>query len=74
MLLKFSSHLESYAPTLINTPIVYNVIWDQMANERYTQEFKIAAVEQITQEGHSIQDVARRFGIPTNSQFINGVQ
>ena len=25
-----------------------------MAGERYTQEFKIAAVKQVTQEGHSI--------------------
>jgi transposase len=31
-----------------------------MAGERYTQEFKIAAVKQITQEGHSIPDVAKR--------------
>ena len=29
-----------------------------MAGERYTQEFKVAAVKQITQEGHSIRDVA----------------
>ena len=27
-----------------------------MAGERYTQEFKIAAVQQITQEGHSIPE------------------
>ena len=38
-----------------------------MAGERYTQEFKIAAVKQITQEGHSIPDVARRLGITTKS-------
>ena len=29
-----------------------------MAGERYTQEFKIAAVRKITQEGHSIPDSA----------------
>jgi hypothetical protein len=35
-----------------------------MVGEGYTQEFKIAAVQQITQEGHSIPDVARRLGFP----------
>ena len=40
-----------------------------MAGERYTQEFKIAAVKQITQEGHSISDVARRLGITTKSLY-----
>ena len=41
-----------------------------MAGERYTQEFKIAAVKQITQEGHSIPYVARRLGITTKSLYI----
>ena len=40
-----------------------------MAGERYTQEFKIAAVQQITQQGHSIPDVARRLGITTKSLY-----
>ena len=40
-----------------------------MAGERYTQEFKVAAVQQITQEGHSIPDVARRLGITTKSLY-----
>jgi len=40
-----------------------------MAGERYTHEFKIAAVKQITQEGHSIPDVARRLGITTKSLY-----
>lgn len=40
-----------------------------MAGERYTQEFKVAAVKQITQEGHSIPDVARRLGITTKSLY-----
>jgi hypothetical protein len=40
-----------------------------MAGERYTQEFKIAAVQQIIQEGHSIPDVARRLGITTKSLY-----
>ena len=40
-----------------------------MAGKRYTQEFKVAAVKQITQEGHSIPDVARRLGITTKSLY-----
>jgi transposase len=40
-----------------------------MAVERYTQEFKITAVQQITQEGRSISDVARRLGITTKSLY-----
>ena len=40
-----------------------------MAGERYTQEFKIAAVQQITQEGHSIPDVARRLVITIKSLY-----
>ena len=40
-----------------------------MAGERYTQEFKMAAVQQITQEGHSIPDVARRLGITTKTLY-----
>ena len=42
-----------------------------MAGERYTQELKIAAVQQITQEGHSIPDVARRLRINTKG-FTTG--
>jgi len=38
-----------------------------MAGERYTEEFKIAAVKQVTQEGHSVTDVAKRLGITTKS-------
>jgi len=40
-----------------------------MAGERYTQEFKIAVVKQITQEGHSISDVTRRLRITTKSIY-----
>jgi transposase len=40
-----------------------------MAGERYTQELKIAAVEQITQEGHSIPDVTRRLRITTKNHY-----
>ena len=38
-----------------------------MAGERYTEEFKIAAAKQVTEEGHSVADVAKRLGITTKS-------
>ncbi len=31
-----------------------------MAGERYTEEFKLAAVKQVTEKGYSIADVAKR--------------
>lgn len=40
-----------------------------MAGERYTEEFKIAAVKQITEEGYKIADVAKRLGITTKSLY-----
>jgi len=40
-----------------------------MAGERYTEEFKIAAVKQITQEDYKISDVAKRLGITTKSLY-----
>jgi len=40
-----------------------------MAGERYTQDFKISAVKQITQEGLTIPDVARRLRITTKSVY-----
>ena len=40
-----------------------------MAGERYTEEFKIAAVKQVTENGYSIADVAKRLGITTKSLY-----
>jgi transposase len=40
-----------------------------MAGERYTKEFKIAAVKQVTENGYSIADVAKRLGITTKSLY-----
>ena len=40
-----------------------------MAGERYTEEFKVAAVQQVTEGGHSIADVAKRLGITTKSLY-----
>ncbi|CCK75184.1 Transposase IS3/IS911 family [Oleispira antarctica RB-8] len=40
-----------------------------MAGERYNEEFKIAAVKQVTEGGYSIADVAKRLGITTKSLY-----
>jgi len=40
-----------------------------MKGTRYPEEFKIAAVKQITEEGHAIPDVAKRLGITTKSLY-----
>ena len=38
-----------------------------MASERYNDEFKIAAVKEITQERPSVSSVAGRLGVTTKS-------
>ena len=40
-----------------------------MSRRRYTEEFKIAAVQQVTVEGHSVPDVAKRLGVTTKSLY-----
>ena len=40
-----------------------------MSNKRYTDEFKIAAVKQITECGYSVQEVAQRLGVTTHSLY-----
>lgn len=40
-----------------------------MAGERYNEEFKIAAIKQVTDNGYSISDVAKRLGITTKSLY-----
>ncbi|GAB2695010.1 IS3 family transposase [Aliiglaciecola aliphaticivorans] len=37
--------------------------------KRYTDEFKIEAVKQITERGYSVQEVAERLGISTKSLY-----
>lgn len=34
-----------------------------MSNKRYPEEFKIEAIKQVTERGHSAPDVAKRFGV-----------
>lgn len=36
---------------------------------RYTQEFKLGAVAQITDRGHSVKSVADRLGVSTKSLY-----
>jgi transposase len=38
-------------------------------NKRFTDEFKIQAVKQVTAEGYSVASVAERLGVSTNSVY-----
>lgn len=40
-----------------------------MSSKRYTQEFKVEAVKQVTDRGHSLADVASRLGISILSLY-----
>ena len=40
-----------------------------MSRQRYTEEFKVAAVRQVTVEGHSVPEVSKRLGITTKSLY-----
>lgn len=40
-----------------------------MSAKRYTEEFKIEAVKQVTERGHRIADVAARLGVTTHSMY-----
>lgn len=40
-----------------------------MSDKRYTDEFKIEAVKQITDRGHAVQDVALRLGVSCHSLY-----
>ena len=40
-----------------------------MSRRRYTEEFKVAAVRQVTIEGHSVPEVAKRLGVTTKSLY-----
>ncbi len=37
--------------------------------KRYTEEFKIEAVKQITERGYLVSEVAERLGVTTNSLY-----
>jgi transposase len=40
-----------------------------MKSKRYTEEFKVEAVKQITDRGHSVASVAARLGVSTHSLY-----
>ena len=40
-----------------------------MSGKRYPNEFKIEAVKQVVERGHSVVDVAKRLYITTHSKY-----
>ena len=40
-----------------------------MSKQRYTREFKEGAVRQVTEKGHSVQEVAARLGVSSHSLY-----
>ena len=40
-----------------------------MSSKRYPEEFKIEAVKQVVDRGHSVADVAGRLGMTTHSLY-----
>ena len=40
-----------------------------MGSKRYTEEFKIEAVRQVTERGNSVAEVAGRLGMTTHSLY-----
>ncbi len=40
-----------------------------MSHQRYTPEFKDEAVRQVTEKGHSVQEVATSLGVSSHSLY-----
>lgn len=40
-----------------------------MGKPRFTEEFKIDAIKQITERGHTVADVSHRLGVSTHSLY-----
>jgi transposase len=40
-----------------------------MSSKRYTEEFKVEAVRQVVERGHSVAEVASRLGMTTHSLY-----
>lgn len=40
-----------------------------MSSKRYPEEFKVEAVKQVTERGHSVAEVASRLGVTTHSLY-----
>jgi transposase len=47
-----------------------------MANRKYSDEFRIEAVKQITERGYSVKEVSERLGVSTKSlyKWLGGVR
>ncbi len=47
-----------------------------MSKQRYTPEFKDEAVRQVTEKGHSVQEIAARLGVSSHSlyKWVKGVR
>lgn len=39
-------------------------------NKKFTEEFKIQAVKQVTEQGYTVASVSERLGVSTNSIYI----
>lgn len=37
--------------------------------QRYTEEFKLEAIKQVTERGHAVADVATRLGVSSHSLY-----
>jgi transposase len=42
---------------------------NNMGKPRFTEEFKIDAIKQITERGYSVADVSKRLGVSTHSLY-----
>lgn len=40
-----------------------------MGKPRFTEEFKMDAIKQITERGHAVADVSKRLGVSTHSLY-----
>lgn len=40
-----------------------------MSSPRFTEDFKIDAIKQITERGYSVSDVSQRLGVSTHSLY-----
>ena len=40
-----------------------------MSGKRYTEEFKVEAVKQVTERGHPVAEVSKRLGVTTHSLY-----
>ena len=40
-----------------------------MGKALFTEEFKLDAIKQITERGHSVADVSKRLGVSTHSLY-----